>query len=126
MEKKKTTTKDKKTKKQNPKNKTPKTKTAKKSKTSKTSKTTKTKSSKSRISKKQSGGTNIGTAAVGTIKSMIDLGMNIGKEIDAIMHMGRDFNKATDVKLPNETTPDQKVTSTTGTFTQPKYPAAKV
>ena len=121
MEKKKTKTKDKKTKKQN--SKTPKTKT---SKTTKPKKTTKTKSSKSRTSKKQSGGTNIGTAAVGTIKSMIDLGMNIGKEIDAIMHMGRDFNKATDVKLPNETTPDQKVTSTTGTFTQPKYPAAKV
>ncbi len=74
----------------------------------------------------QKGGANIAVAAVDTIKSMIGLGVNIGKEIDAIMHMGRDFNKATNVKLPNQTTPDQSVTSTTSTFKEPTYPKAKV
>ncbi len=76
--------------------------------------------------KKQKGGTNIGTAAVNTVKSMIDLGKNIGNEIDALMNMGRDFNRATNVKLPNQTTPDQNVINTTGSFKNPTYPKAKV
>ncbi len=76
--------------------------------------------------KNQKGGSNIATAAIGTIKSMIGLGVNIGKEIDAIMHMGRDFNKATDVKLPNQTTPDQSVTDTNSSYKNPEFPKAKV
>lgn len=57
---------------------------------------------------------------------MIGLGVNIGKEIDAIMHMGSDFNKASNVKLPNQTTPDQSVTDTTSTYKNPTFPKAKV
>ncbi len=76
--------------------------------------------------KNQKGGADIVNAAVGTIKSMIGLGVNIGKEIDAIMHMGRDFNKAANVNLPNQTTPDQSVTNTTSSYKDPPYPKAKV
>jgi hypothetical protein len=74
----------------------------------------------------QKGGANIATAAIDTVKSMIGLGVNIGKEIDAIMHMGSDFNKATNVKLPNQTTPDQSVTGTTSSYKNPTFPKAKV
>ncbi len=87
---------------------------------------TSAKKTTNKIIKKQKGGTNIGTAAVNTVKSMIDLGKNIGNEIDALMNMGRDFNRATNVKLPNQTTPDQNVINTTGSFKNPTYPKAKV
>jgi len=92
--------------------------------------TTKTKTTKgikkNTMRKTMRGGTSIDKAAVDSIKSMINLGKSIGNEIDAIFNMGRDFNRAANVNLPNQTTPDQGVTSVTSKFTQPKYPTAKV
>ena len=92
------------------------------------SKKTKTlkKTTKKVTKKTMRGGTSIDKAAVDSIKSMINLGKSIGNEIDAIFNMGRDFNRAANVNLPNQTTPDQGVTSMSAKFTQPKYPAAKV
>jgi hypothetical protein len=102
----------------------------KKTGTTKTTKTTKTKTTKgikkNTVRKTMRGGTNIDKAAVDSIKSMINLGKSIGNEIDAIFNMGRDFNRAANVNLPNQTTPDQGVTSVTSKFIQPKYPTAKV
>lgn len=89
-------------------------------------KTVKKTTKKKTIKKTMRGGTNIDKAAVDSIKSMINLGKSIGNEIDAIFNMGRDFNRAANVNLPNQTTPDQGVTSMSAKFTQPKYPTAKV
>lgn len=96
------------------------------SKKTKTVKKTTKKVTKKTIKKTMRGGTNIDKAAVDSIKSMINLGKSIGNEIDAIFNMGRDFNRAANVNLPNQTTPDQGVTSMSAKFTQPKYPTAKV
>jgi hypothetical protein len=46
--------------------------------------------------------------------------------MDAVMNMGKDFNNAANVQLPNQTTPDQAVTSQTQQMKYPTMPKAKV
>lgn len=66
-------------------------------------------------------------AAIDTITSMINLGQSIGEEIYAIMNMGKDFTRATRVKLPNEKTPDMAIIQTaSGKYVEPVFPEAKV
>lgn len=88
----------------------------------------KRKVSKKKISKRKSqkGGSSLPSVAVSTINSMINLGKSIFNEMDAVMNMGKDFNKATNVQLPNQTTPDQAVTSQTQQMKYPTMPKAKV
>lgn len=88
----------------------------------------KRKVSKKKISKRRSqrGGSSLPSVAVSTINSMIKLGTSIFDEMDAVMNMGKDFNKASNVQLPNQTTPDQSVTSQTQTMKYPTMPKAKV
>jgi hypothetical protein len=71
-------------------------------------------------------GGSLPSAAISTINSMINLGKAIFTEMDAVMNMGNDFNKASNVQLPNQTTPDQAVTSQTQTMKYPTMPKAKV
>ncbi len=88
----------------------------------------KKKVTKKRVSKhkSQKGGASLPSVAVSTINSMINLGKSIFDEMDAVMNMGKDFNRATNVNLPNQTTPDQAVTSQTQTMKYPTMPKAKV
>ena len=74
----------------------------------------------------QRGGASLPPVAISTINSMINLGKSIFNEMDAVMNMGKDFNNATNVKLPNQTTPDQVVTSQTQTMKYPTMPKAEV
>jgi hypothetical protein len=76
--------------------------------------------------KSQKGGSSLPNVAVSTINSMINLGKSIFNEMDAVMNMGKDFNKASNVQLPNQTTPDQAITSQTQTMKYPTMPKAKV
>ena len=76
--------------------------------------------------KSQKGGSSLPNVAVSTINSMINLGKSIFNEMDAVMNMGNDFNKASNVQLPNQTTPDQAITSQTQTMKYPTMPKAKV
>ncbi len=71
------------------------------------------------------GGTNITTAAIDTVNSVIGLGKSIGDEVNALMNMGSDFNRASNVKLPNDKSPDA-FTSTTGQGVNPQFPKASV
>ena len=91
------------------------------------------KSDKKKVSKKkvtkrksQKGGSSLPNVAVSTINSMIKLGTSIFDEMDAVMNMGKDFNKASNVQLPNQTTPDQAITSQTQQMKYPTMPKAKV
>ena len=65
-------------------------------------------------------------AAINVINSVTNMGKSIFKEIDAIMHMGSDFNKASTVNVTGQSTPDEAVTSQTGSFTAPTLPPARV
>ncbi len=94
---------------------------------SSTKKQTKRKSTKKQTKRKsQKGGSSLPSVAVSTINSMINLGKSIFDEMDAVMNMGKDFNKASNVQLPNQTTPDQAVTSQTQTMKYPTMPKATV
>ncbi len=88
-------------------------------------KITKKKSIKKKITKKSQKGGDIVSASIGTINSAINLGKSIGDEVNALMNMGKDFNRAADVKLPNDKTPDS-FTATTGQNVNPTFPAARV
>ncbi len=72
-----------------------------------------------------SGGSSLPSTAIATIMSMIALGGSIFKEVDDLVHIKRDFEKGTNVKLPNDTTPsipdvDMQLPP------EPSYPEPKV
>jgi len=71
------------------------------------------------------GGSSLPSTAIATITSMIALGGSIFKEVDALVNIKKDFEKGTNVKLPNDTTPtlpdvDMQLPP------EPTYPPAKV
>jgi hypothetical protein len=80
---------------------------------------------KKKKKKSSGGGSSLPSTAIATITSMIALGGSIFKEVDDLVHIKRDFEKGTNVKLPNDTTPtlpdvDMQLPP------EPKYPPAKV
>jgi hypothetical protein len=75
--------------------------------------------------KKSGGGSSLPSTAIATLTSMIALGGSIYKEVDDLVNIKKDFEKGTNVKLPNDTTPTLPDVNMQ-LPPEPKYPPAKV
>ena len=80
---------------------------------------------KKKKKKSGGGGSSLPSTAIATITSMIALGGSIFKEVDDLVHIKRDFEKGTNVKLPNDTTPSLPDVDIQ-LPPEPAYPEAKV